>query len=59
MNFGSILTANMTYTISQNYTIMTVGKLGIHTFKVVVVVLLLLMLSFDVDVPTSASLVFF
>ena len=59
MNFGLFLTASMTYTISQKYTIMVVGKLGIHTFKVMVVVVLLLMLSFDVDVPTSASLVLF
>jgi hypothetical protein len=60
MNFGSFLTANMTYAISKNYTIMVVGKLGIHTFKVImIVVLLLLMLPFDVDVPTSASLILF
>ena len=55
MNFGSILIANMTYTISQNYTIVVGGKLGIPTFKVMVVVLLPLMSSFDV--PTSASLI--
>jgi hypothetical protein len=41
--------ANMTYTRSQNYTNMVVGKLGLQTIQIVVVVLL-----FDVFVPTSA-----
>ena len=44
----------MTYTRSQNYTNMVVGKHGIQTFKVMVVVVLLLLLSFNVFVPTSA-----
>jgi hypothetical protein len=44
----------MTYTGSQNYTNMVVGKHGIRTFDVVVVVLLLLLLLFDVFVLTSS-----
>ena len=53
-DFGTIPTANMTYTKSQNYTNMVDGKHGIQTFKSVVVVLLLLLLFFDIFVPTSA-----
>jgi hypothetical protein len=49
-----ILTADMTYTRSPNYTNMVVGKYGRPTLKVLVVVLLLLLLSFDIFVPTSA-----
>ena len=49
MKFGQFqLTANMTYTRLQNYTIMMVGEHGIQNSKLVVVVLLLLLLSFDV-----------
>ena len=44
-------TANMTYTRSQNYTNVVVGKYGIQTFEDMVVVLLLLWLSFDVLSP--------
>ena len=43
--------SNRQYIISQNYTIMVVGKHGIQTFKVVVVMLLLLLLSHDVFRP--------
>ena len=43
----------MTYTRSQNYTNMIVGKHGIQKLKVVVEVLLLLLQSFDIFVPTS------
>jgi len=52
--FWTILTADMTYTRSHNYTNMVVGKYGRQTLKVLVVVLLLLLLSFDIFVPTSA-----
>jgi hypothetical protein len=54
LEFWTIPTTNMTYTGSQNYTNMVVGKHGIQTFDVVVVVLLLLLLLFDVFVLTSA-----
>ena len=53
-DYWTIPTANMMYTRSQNYTMMVVGKHGIHTFKVMVVVLLLLLLLLDVFVPISA-----
>ena len=52
--FWTILIANMTYTLSQNYTNLMVGKYGMQTLEIVVVVLLLLLLAFDVFVPTSA-----
>ena len=57
--FGTISVANMTYTRSQTYKNMVVGKHGIQTCDVVVVALLLLWLSFDVFVPTSAHLLLF
>ena len=53
LEFGTIPTANVMYTRSQNYTNMVVGELGIQTFEVVVVMLMFLLLSFDVFVPTS------
>ena len=53
-DFWTIPTAAMTYTRSQNYTNIAVGKHGIQTFKVVVVMMLHLRLSFYVFVPTSA-----
>ena len=59
MKFWAIPTASVTYTRSQNYTTMVVGKHGIQTFKVVVVVLLLLLLSFDSFIPTSAHSLLF
>ena len=45
----------MTYTRSQKYTNIVVGKHGIQTFEVVMVVLLLLLLSFDVFVPYKCT----
>ena len=42
--FGTISIANLTYTRSQNYAKMVVGKNRTQTFKVVVVVLLVLSL---------------
>jgi hypothetical protein len=50
----TILTANMTYTRSQNYTNIVIGEHRVQDFEVVVVVLLFLLLSFDVFIPTSA-----
>ena len=47
MNLGQISNCQMTYTRSQTYTNMVVGKHGIQVFEVVIVV-------FDVFVPTSA-----
>lgn len=44
MNFGTIPTANMTYTRSPNYKNVVIDKHGIQTFKIVVVVLLFLLL---------------
>jgi hypothetical protein len=52
---GTIPIANMTYTRSQNYTNMVVGKHGIQTFVVVIIVLLLLLLSVDVFVPILSA----
>ena len=49
---------NMTYTKSQNYTNMVVGKHGIQTMGVVLVVLLFMLLLIDVLVPTSAHPLF-
>ena len=44
----------MTYTRSQSYTNMMVGKHGIQMFKVVFLVVLLLLMFFDVFAPTHA-----
>jgi hypothetical protein len=53
--FGTIATANMMYTKSQNHTNMVVGKHGIQILKVVVVVMLLLMLSIDGFCPYKCT----
>ena len=54
--FWTILATNVTYTRSQNYTNMMVGKHGIQTFKVMVVVLLFFLLLFIyLLVPTSVQ----
>ena len=57
--FWIILTDDIAYTRSQNYTKIVVGEHGIQTFEVVVVVLLLLMLSFDVCLHKCTSLIAF
>ena len=49
----TILTANMMYTRTQNYTNMVVGEHGIQIFEVAIVVFLILLLSCDVFIPTS------
>lgn len=54
LEYWTIPTANITYTILQNYTTMVVGKDEIQPFEVKVVVLIFLMLLFDDFIPTNA-----
>ena len=54
----TIITSNMTYTRSQNYTNLVAGEHEKLTFKVVTFVLLLLLLLFDIFVPTKYPLLF-
>ena len=58
-DFYTIPAANMTYTRSQNYTNMMIGKYGLQTFEVEVLVLFLLLLSFDVFAPKVHSPYYF
>ena len=51
----TILTANVTYTKSQNYTNMVIDKRGVQTLKVVVVVLELLLLLFGFFCPHKCT----